>query len=429
MKTLFIDCGMGAAGDMLTAALLDSLDEKAKEKLVSDIKNLGIEGVEFELTSAVKQGIAGSHVSVKVNGEEEGSHDVHNHSHDDVHDHDHHHHDDDHGHDHDHHHDDDDDHDHDHGHHHHYALSDVVAVIDSFNVSDKVKEKAKKVYITLAEAEGHVHGKEPSMVHFHEVGSKDAVVDITAVCMLLDYINPDKIIASPVHVGSGKVKCAHGIVPVPAPATAYLLKGIPIYGGKIMGELCTPTGAALLKTFVDEFGDMPVMSVDSIGYGMGNKDFEVANCVRVMVGETSDLKDKIVELNCNVDDMTGEQIGFAIERIMAAGARDVFVTPTVMKKSRPGHVFSVICTPDDRLKVVEAVMKYTSTLGVREKVCDRYILDRKMETVDTKFGPVNKKVSTGYGARKEKLEFEDLAKIARENNKSLTEIVNMINGD
>lgn len=249
----------------------------------------------------------------------------------------------------------------------------------------------------------------------------DAVADVTATCMLMERLSPEQVVVSPVHVGSGHVKCAHGILPVPAPATAYILRDIPIYGGGIKSELCTPTGAALLKHFATKFGDMPVMRTAAIGYGMGKKDFSAANCVRALLGETEAPIDAIVELRCNVDDMTGEAIGFALEQLLGSGALDAFTVPVGMKKSRPGVLITVLCREEKKEAMVHLLLKHTTTLGVREFPCRRYALSRTMEVVNTPFGPVRKKVSSGYGIRREKLEYDDLAKIAKEQNISLAE--------
>ena len=255
----------------------------------------------------------------------------------------------------------------------------------------------------------------------------DAIADITAVCMLMHELEPDQVIASPVHVGSGQVRCAHGILPVPAPATAYILKGVPIYGGSIRGELCTPTGAALLKHFVTEFGDMPAMTVQSIGYGMGKKDFERANCVRVMLGDTQEKPAGIWELSCNLDDMTGEQIGFALETLMEQGALDVFTIPIGMKKSRPGILLTVLCREADKERMIHLIFKHTTTLGIREKYCQRHTLKRRIESVETPYGTIRRKISTGYGVRRSKYEYEDLTRIASGENMSLMELLSDLN--
>ena len=404
---------MGAAGDMLTAALLEIVPDK--DKCVRELNAIGIPGVMFEAVPAVKCGITGTHVSVKIDGVEEAdlhSDAEHDHDHYHDHDHDHHHgHDHDHGHHHYHGHDHDHDHDHAHG-HHHSSVTDIEAVVNGLNIEDVVKEDVLAVYRLIAEAESHAHGMPVTEIHFHEVGTMDAIADITAVCYLLREIAPDRIAVSPIHVGSGHVHCAHGILPVPAPATAYILRGVPIYGGRIRGELCTPTGAALLRHFANEFGDMPVMTVSAIGYGMGSKDFEEANCVRAMLGETGRGTDEIVELDCNIDDMTGEELGYAFEKLFAAGARDVFSTPITMKKNRPGILLSVLSEPSQKDSIIRVIFKYTTTIGIREKLLRRYVLDRSEDIVSAEGIYVRRKEVSGYGVSRSKYEFDDLRKIA-----------------
>lgn len=256
MKTLYFDCSMGAAGDMLTAALLELFSDS--DAVLTELNELKIPEVRFLRETAVKCGIQGTHISVKINGVEE----------------------------HEHHH---EEHFHEQGHHQHRSMSDIGKIVTDLPLSSKVKEDILAVYGLIAEAESHVHGVPVTEIHFHEVGTMDAIADITAVCYLMEKLSPEKVVISPVHVGSGQVRCAHGILPVPAPATAYILRDIPIYGGTIRGELCTPTGAALLKHFATDFGSMPMMKVSNIGYGMGRKDFEAANCVRAMIGGSYDL--------------------------------------------------------------------------------------------------------------------------------------------
>ena len=416
MKTLYLDCGMGAAGDMLTAALLELLPDR--DAFLTRLNSLGIPGVTVRSEASVKCGITGTHITVTVNGVEEGEH-MYDHHHD--HDHDHHH-----DHDHDHHHDHDHEHDHDHDHahsHSHTALSDIEHIVqDHLSLPRKVKHDIIKVYGLIAEAESHVHGVPVTDIHFHEVGTMDALMDVTAVCMLMNELSPDEVVASPVHVGSGQVRCAHGILPVPAPATAYILQGVPTYGGSIKGELCTPTGAALLKYFVKRFGDMPVMRTQCIGYGMGKKDFEAANCVRAMIGETENDTGYVSELACNVDDMTAEEVGYAMERLFEGGAFEVYTVPIGMKKSRPGYLIRVMCDPKNRDKIIELIYRYTSTIGVRETLTRRFVLDRKLRTLSTKFGDVRVKESTGYGVKRSKLEYDDVARIARETGRSISEI-------
>ncbi|HAL74173.1 MAG TPA: TIGR00299 family protein, partial [Clostridiales bacterium] len=263
-------------------------------------------------------------------------------------------------------------------------------------------------------------------VHFHEVGMLDALADIVGVCLLMDQLAPDQVLASPIHVGSGQAHCAHGILPVPAPATAYILRGVPTYGGSIRGELCTPTGAALLRHFVDSFGDQPVMAVSQIGYGMGKKDFSAANCVRAMLGETQDEGDQIAELCCNLDDMTPEAIAFAQERLLEAGALDVFTTPIGMKKSRPGILFSCLCLPEQSESMARIIFHYTRTLGIRRYDCQRYTLTRSEKVIETAYGKVRVKKAAGWGVRRSKAEYEDVAAIARATGLSIDDAQHLI---
>lgn len=389
---------MGAAGDMLTAALLELIPEQ--KEFIAKLNALGIPGVKFTKESMSKCGIGGTHIAVKVHGGEE-SEEEHQHEHSQRAADEHH-----------------------HGHtHSHSSMHDIEHIVLGLAISDKAKQDILAVYNLIAEAESHAHGVPVTEIHFHEVGTMDAIADITAVCLLMERIAPDQVIASPVHVGSGQVKCAHGILPVPAPATAYILQDVPIYGGAISGELCTPTGAALLKHFAACFGDMPVMRTSAIGYGMGKKDFPAANCVRALLGETENVGDTITEFNCNVDDMTGEAIGFAMEALFAAGALEVYTVPIGMKKSRPGTLLCVMCHESDKEKMIEMIFKHTTTIGIRENVYKRYTLDRSVETVQTRYGEIRKKISRGYGVTREKYEYEDLARAAKENNISVSQVI------
>ena len=394
MKTLYLDCSMGAAGDMLAAALLELLPDP--DAFVAELNALAIPGVRFSREASVKCGITGTHLQVTVHGEEECAHDHH-------HAHAHH-------------------HDHAHIHHHHASLHNIEHIVRGhLSLPATVADNVMAVYHLIADAESKAHGKPVSEIHFHEVGTMDAIADITAVCLLMHRLAPDEIIVSPVHVGSGQVHCAHGILPVPAPATATILQDVPIYGGSIQGELCTPTGAALLKHFADSFGEMPVMRTSAIGYGMGKKDFPAANCVRALLGERSDASDDVIELCCNIDDMTGEAIGYAFDKLFAAGALDVYTIPIGMKKSRPGHLLHVICREAEKDALVRALFAHTTTIGIRENRFRRYTLDRRIETIETVDGPVRRKCSTGYGVSREKFEHDDLARIADAQGLSLRE--------
>lgn len=410
MKTLYLDCGMGAAGDMLAAALLELLPNQ--DAFIQELNSVGIPGVRVTRERAVKCGITGTHIRVTVDGVEEETEDAH------FHDHEHHH---EHSHEHDY------GHTHDHGHpHHHRGMQEIEHIIQELRISEKVRADVLGVYRLIAGAESRAHGVPVAEIHFHEVGTMDAIADITAVCLLMEKLAPERVVVSPVHVGSGHVKCAHGTLPVPAPATAYLLQDVPIYGGGIKGELCTPTGAALLKYFAGSFGDMPVMKPKAIGYGMGKKDFEAANCVRAMLGETADRQETLYELNCNVDDMSAEEIGFAMDRLFEAGALEVFTAAVGMKKSRPGTLLCVLCGGDIREAVVAALFRYTTTIGVRESVCNRYALERTVTAINTPYGEVRRKESAGYGVKRAKLEYDDLARIAKEKGLTLREVKDLV---
>lgn len=407
MKTLYLDCGMGAAGDMLSAALLELLPNP--DEFIKELNALGIPGVAFKAEPSVKCGITGTRMVVTVNEEEEESCDHHHeHGHE-------------HGHTHQTH-----EHHHEHGHTHN-GLHDIEHIVcHHLPLSPKVKEDVMAIYGLIAEAESHAHGLPVTEIHFHEVGTMDAVADIAAVCMLMERLAVDEVVVSPVHVGSGQVKCAHGILPVPAPATAYILKDIPIYGGAVKGELCTPTGAALLRHFANRFGSMPVMKPQSIGYGMGKKDFEAANCLRAILGETENSGDVICELSCNVDDMSGEAVGFAMDRLFEAGALDVYTVPIGMKKSRPAVMIHVMCRENEKEAIIETIFKHTTTIGIRENILRRYTLTRRTETEETAYGPVRCKISAGYGTQHKKYEYDDLARIAKENNLSIEAVLTNI---
>lgn len=428
MKTLYLECGMGAAGDMLMAALSELTDAEA---FVEKMNSLGIPGVKVVRQDVVTCGIHGTHMQVTIDGEEEITEDVRlaaaeqgemltvsdEHHHDHEHEHEHHH---DHDHEHEHHH----DHDHEHHHHghHHTSMADIRTIVAGLPVSEKVRQDVLAVYQLIAEAESHAHNCPVEEIHFHEVGNMDAVADITGVCLLMEMIGADQILCSPVHVGSGHVRCAHGILPVPAPATAYLLRGIPSYSGSINGELCTPTGAALLRHFVTRFVPMPVMATEKVGYGIGHKVFPAANCVRAFLGETENTGDRIVELSCNLDDVTGEDIGFASEQLMASGALDVFTTPVQMKKNRPGLLLHCLCHPEDAERMARLIFAHTTTIGIRRTEYNRYTLTRHEETLDTPYGPIRAKVSEGYGVRRCKAEYDDLAAAAKKAGVSIQQV-------
>ncbi len=422
MKILYLDCRMGAAGDMLMAALLELLPEDERQSFIDGLNALGIPGVRAEMARSAKCGIMGTHVTVTVNGEDEEEltppheHD-HGHPHEDEHSHDHGHehmlaHEHEHGH----------EHPHEHGHHHHASLGDITAIINGLNVPDAVKERAVRVYTEIAKAESAVHGREVGEVHFHEVGAMDAVADIVGVCWLLERIAPERVIASPLRTGFGEVRCAHGVLPVPAPATALLLRGIPVFAGDIPGEMTTPTGAALLRAVTDSFGEMPEMVMGETGYGMGTRDFPTANCVRAILGEAKGESRPVAEIFCTLDDVTAEDLGYAREVLLSSGALDVFTASVDMKKGRPGTLLCCLCEYSRREEFATLIMRHTPTLGVRIYAPERMKLSRSVETVDTEFGPVRIKRGSGYGIEKTKPEYDDIAAIARDTGLTMAEV-------
>lgn len=383
MKTLFIECNTGIAGDMLAAALWELTDDK--ETALSELNSIGLPDTVISFEPSVTCGIGGTKAVIIIGGEEEGSTDSPRC-------------------------------------HTHRCLADVNSIIDSLNLTYDIKERSKEIYGVIAEAESKVHKTTVSQVHFHELGMLDAIADVVICTYLIGRLKADRIIVSPINTGNGNVRCAHGILPVPAPAAAEILKGVPCYKSNIYGELCTPTGAALAKSFADEFSDMPEMTVDKIGYGIGSREYEQANCVRAFLGECkTSCGENITELVCNIDDMTAEELSFACEMLFEAGALDVYTQSACMKKSRLGTILTVLCRTGDRERVVKCIFRHTSTIGIRERICRRYTLDRKSKTVNTPFGKIRVKLSSGYETQREKYEYDDLKQLARDKDISIFE--------
>ena len=388
MRTLYIDCGMGVAGDMLTAALLDLLDAQGQADFLREI-NAALAGKAVVTAEPdVKCGVRGLHVHVTIGGVEEGQEPAEEHGH----------------------------------RHHHNGIQEIRELIDAMPLSDSVRFHAREVFDSIAAAEAAVHGRDMEHIHFHEVGTIDAVADVAGVCLLMEKLDPEQVICSPINVGGGTVKCAHGILPVPAPAAEILLRGKPWYESDIRTELCTPTGAALVTHFADRFDNAPILRGEKCGYGTGTKNFDRLNAVRVLLGEAAGEPDYLLELQCNLDDMTGEELGFAMERLFDAGALDVWTTPIGMKKNRPGVMLSVLCRREQHDALLRCLFQHTTTLGVRELLCPRYPLERSFRKAETPWGEVTVKRSEGWGIEREKPEFEDLARIAREQDLSLREV-------
>ena len=376
--TLYFECNMGAAGDMLAAALLDLFEDKAA--VIAELNALSLPHTVIEYEEKVSGGIAGAHLHVLIDGHEETPH-THHEEH----------------------------------HHHGRNLDEVLEIIRSTNAPQRVKDDAAAVYRIIAEAEAKAHNAPAGEVHFHELGMLDAIADVLINSYLINKLSPDRIIASPINVGGGNVHCAHGVLPVPAPATANILLGIPYYKSEIKTELCTPTGAALLKYFADEFTETPELNnVSKIGIGTGTKELESANIIRAFL-----IKDDnhIAELACNIDDMTGEEIAFAAEKMMSEGALDCFTTPVFMKKGRAAYQLTVLCKTGDKERFAELIFKHTTTIGIRQYLPSRYTLEREL----SKSAGVHIKRSEGYGKAVEKIEFEDIKALANEKDISIFE--------
>ena len=384
MRTLYLDCGMGASGDMLMAALAQIAPEGAK--ICDKINALGLPGVEANAQTVTKNGVTGLHIKVSVYGEDEAEMCGHHHKHE------------------------------------HRSLAEVCALIDSLALPEKVRDDARAVYTLIAQAEARVHGREPGEVHFHELGTLDAVADVTGVCLLMYELGVERVVASPLRLGYGTVKCAHGELPVPAPATALLLEGVPAYGGDIEGELCTPTGAALVKYFADEFGALPEMTIERSGFGMGTRDYGRVNGLRAILGEAVERLPRVSELRCNLDDITAEDLAFAQELLLERGALDVYTQPLGMKKGRTGVMLSCLCEEEREAEFAALMLRHTPTLGLRVYHPERITLERRTEREQTEYGEVRIKYAAGHGVEKSKPEFEDLKRIARETGLSLSEL-------
>ena len=388
---------------MLLGAMLDcGLDF---ELLRSELLKLGVEGYELSLKRVDRSGISAAkfdvHLTDKTHSPEHERHHEGEHSHERHHDHE------------------QSQHSHEklrqeHHHHEHRGLSEIIGVIASSKLGERAKQRAQTIFRRIGEAESKIHNIPIEAVHFHEVGAIDSIVDITGACVAFDALNIERIISSPLHVGSGVFKCAHGTYPVPGPATAELLKGVPSYSKDIEGELVTPTGAAIISTLAESFGPMPMMKIEKIGYGAGTRDYpKFPNALRAIIGELEEDADRtpsnVTVIEANIDDMNAQVFGYLMERALAAGALDIFYTPVQMKKNRPGVLLTLLCDPSDRERMTEIIFRETTTLGVRYRNEQRDILRREFVTVETEYGQIRVKVSRARDGRMMNVspEFED----------------------
>ena len=370
MKELFLDLSAGAAGDMISAALLELFDDR--DAALARLNAVGVPDVTYEALPVSRHGISGTRLVVRYCGQEEGSAQPG---------------------------------------HAHRGLANVTEIVSKLDLPDDVRKSVLAVYRLIADAESAVHGEPAEQVHFHELGMMDAIADISAAVLLVHLLQVDHITVSPVCTGYGTVRCAHGLLPVPAPATAKQLEGLACFAGETEGELCTPTGAALARHFAQSIGTQPSMTVQKNGVGMGKKEFARLSAVRAVLGASQET---ILELSCNVDDMSPEAVGFAIEELLRLGAPDAYYTQIGMKKNRPGLILTCLCREEQRDEMVRAIFRHTTTLGVRETLCRRYVLRRETHTVETPYGPVRVKRAEGYGVEREKAEYDDLRRIARD---------------
>ncbi|MCX7903415.1 MAG: nickel pincer cofactor biosynthesis protein LarC [Caloramator sp.] len=377
---LYFDCFSGISGDMAVGALLDI--GVPKDYLIENLKSLNIdEEYEIEIKKSNKNGIEGTDFYVFLKEEN-----IHRHE---------------------------------------RNLKDIINIIDKSAISEGAKNIAKRIFNIIAEAEAKVHGKSIDEVHFHEVGAVDSIIDIVSVAVCIDYLKPDKIVSSYVNTGSGFVKCQHGILPVPAPATINILKDVPIYSDERKFELTTPTGAAILKGLCTEFVEGINMKVKAVGYGCGKKNTEKPNVLRVVLGEED--KEEVVLIETTIDDMNPQFYGYVMDKLFEKGALDVYLTPVYMKKNRPGIVISVLVHENKEKSIVEVLFKETTTIGIRKFKIKRYELQREIKRVETELGDVNFKISKYDGVIVNvSPEYEDLKRIAREKGVPLKDVYNLV---
>lgn len=384
MRVLYYDCFSGISGDMNLGALLDLGVDSTYLK--QELSKLSLDS-EFELViqKASKMGISGTKVDVKLTNQ-------HQHSGWHTHPHEHHH------------------------HHEHRTYKDIEALINNSALKSSIKEQSLKIFWLVALAEGKIHGKEPHLVGFHEVGAVDSIVDIVGAAICLDALDVDKIMASHIELGSGFVKCAHGTFPVPAPATMEILQNVPITLGRVASESTTPTGAAIIKANVDSFENTPSLCIQKIGYGIGHKDFAIPNVLRVFLGEENvkdaNIPEEIV-LETNIDDMSPEILAFVQERLFDAGAKDVYTTSITTKKNRLGVKLSVLVSAEREAKAMEVIFSETSSIGLRRSTIQKIMLERKMKKISTIYGDISVKCAFMNGKfLKYKAEYEECKKAA-----------------
>jgi pyridinium-3,5-bisthiocarboxylic acid mononucleotide nickel chelatase len=372
MKTLYFDCFAGASGNMILGGLVSlGVDER---ELIEQIKLLDIADFELEFTTVNKSGISAIHANVIVPKENKRRH-----------------------------------------------LHNIVKIINNSRLAENIKNRAIKIFTNLAEAEAKVHGIDVQKVHFHEVGAMDAIIDVTGSCIAFEMLEIENFACSKIHVGNGFVNMAHGKFPVPPPAVAELLKGIPIYSTEIAGELCTPTGAAIISTLSTSYGEIPNLMTEKIGFGAGTRDYEnFPNVIRLMLGEVQSPMSNVqnlVLIETNLDDVSPQVLGFVMDKAFEFGALDCWFTPIQMKKNRPATMVSILCEPKNKRQLIELLYVETTTLGVRIREIERECLERKIVKVATQFGEIDVKIGLLHGKQVNVMpEYEQLKRIANEQN-------------
>jgi pyridinium-3,5-bisthiocarboxylic acid mononucleotide nickel chelatase len=410
VKVLYFDCFSGASGDMVVGALIDA--GVPFEEIRRSLGSLSIDQDAVSVERVTRAGISATKFCVR--GEEMPG-DTHAHVRDHAHDHDRHSQDHDHG--------DGDAPGHPQG---HRTLSEIYELIDGSLLSAAGKERAKSLFARLGDVEAAIHGTSPDKVHLHEVGALDSIVDIVSAVCALETLGAERIVSSPLNVGSGTIRSAHGLYPVPAPATMQLLQGVPIYSGPQCSEMVTPTGALLITGYATEYGPVPPMRVKKTGYGAGARDFhDTPNVLRVLVGESDSTapSHSVVVIEAEIDDMNPQIFGVVMDQLLAEGALDVFYTPIQMKKNRPGTLMSIIAPPSARERLTAMIFRETTTIGVRYREMTRECLDRETVTVTTAFGPVRVKVARRNGEILNAApEFDDCVRLATTSRRPVKEI-------
>ncbi|MCQ2492080.1 MAG: nickel pincer cofactor biosynthesis protein LarC [Lachnospiraceae bacterium] len=445
-KTLYLECNSGISGDMFVASMLDlGADQEA---LLKALKSIPIHGYDIKISRVSKSGLDACDFSVLLDAVHENhDHDMeylHGHHHDHEHDH-HHHHDHEHGHHHhhDHEHGHHHHHDHEHGHHHHHGhdqnhhhhhehrgLPDILHIIEHTEISDRAKALAVKIFDILAEAESKAHGLPKDQVHFHEVGAVDSIVDIIAAAVCVDLLDIEEVIIPELSEGKGFIRCQHGMIPVPVPATANIVAahGLVLHPLGIEGEFVTPTGAAIAAALMTDKKLPSSYKITKMGIGAGKREYERPSLVRAMfIEKTGTQSDAIYKLESNIDDCSGEALGYTMERLMAAGARDVHYIPVFMKKNRPAYLLNVICDESKVSELEDIIFTETTTIGIRKMKMERTVLRRRNETFATSMGEVSVKVcSDGEGFERAYPEYESVAMLAKEQNRPFFEVYQQI---